>query len=237
MSVTETTVGQLVADRPARARVFEKLGIDYCCGGKKPLATACEEKRLDLQLVLRELNAADQDRDAAEHDWANKSMTELTRHIETTHHAYLKEELPRLDFITRKVAAVHGENHPEMVKVREVFVGLKAEMDSHMVKEEMILFPLCRRFEEEKDAAAASHCGSVANPIRVMIAEHDDAGHALEQFRTLTDDYTPPPDACNTFRALVDSLKQLEADMHQHVHKENNILFPRAIEVEAKLRG
>jgi regulator of cell morphogenesis and NO signaling len=237
MTTLEMTVGQLVAEKPARARVFEKHGIDYCCGGKKPLSIACQEKNVSIDQVVRDLDAAEQhDRNTVEQNWLNRTMTELTRHIEQTHHAYLKQELPRLDMITKKVAAVHGENHPEMVQVREIFVGFKAELESHMMKEEMILFPLCRQFEQEGAAEMPVHCGSVQNPIRVMIAEHDDAGHALEQFRTLTNDYTPPADACNTFRALVDSLRQLEADMHQHVHKENNILFPRAVEVEASRR-
>jgi regulator of cell morphogenesis and NO signaling len=234
MSVTETTVGQLVSERPARARVFEKFGIDYCCGGKKPLEQACSDKGVDLQKVLDDLRAAEQQGSPDDTDWVKATMTELAEHIQQTHHAYLKQELPRLDAITNKVAAVHGDRHPEMVQVREVFVNLKAEMESHMAKEEMILFPLCRKLDTAKEAFA-SHCGSVQNPIRVMIAEHEDAGHALEQFRTLTHDYTPPTDACNTFRALLDSLRQLEADMHQHVHKENNILFPRAIEAEAAL--
>jgi regulator of cell morphogenesis and NO signaling len=234
MTLTETTVGQLVTEKPARARVFEKFGIDYCCGGKKPLAQACGEKGLDPQAVLNELSIADQQKNASDKDWSQATLTELADAIEATHHAYLKEELPRLDFITEKVARAHGVNHPEMVQVRQIFIDFKAELDSHMFKEEQILFPLCRRMEEATEAFAG-HCGSIANPIRVMVAEHEDAGNALEQFRKLTHDYTPPADACNTFRALLDSLRQIEADMHQHVHKENNILFPRAIELEARL--
>jgi regulator of cell morphogenesis and NO signaling len=234
MTLTETTVGQLVTEKPARARVFEKFGIDYCCGGKKPLAQACGEKGLDPQTVLNELSVADQQKNGSEKDWSSATLTELADAIEATHHAYLKQELPRLDFITEKVARAHGANHPEMLRVREIFIDFKAELDSHMFKEEQILFPLCRRMEAATEAFA-SHCGSIANPIRVMLAEHEDAGNALEQFRKLTHDYTPPLDACNTFRALLDSLRQIEADMHQHVHKENNILFPRAIELEAKL--
>jgi regulator of cell morphogenesis and NO signaling len=163
-------------------------------------------------------------------------MVALPAHIEQTHHAYLKQELPRLDTLTAKVARVHGPENPNLVRLREIFVEFKAELDSHMAKEEQILFPLCRRLESAR-SAVASHCGSIQNPIRVMIMEHDHAGNAMEQFRELTDNYTAPEEACNTYIAMFDSLRQLEQDMHQHVHKENNILFPRAIEAEAALVG
>ncbi|HSV13163.1 MAG TPA: hemerythrin domain-containing protein, partial [Tepidisphaeraceae bacterium] len=140
----------------------------------------------------------------------------------------------RLAFLTGKIAARHGEHRPALVQVQRVFAELKAEMDSHMMKEERILFPLCRQLDTA-DALPSSHCGSVANPIEVMIREHDHAGDALARIRALTDTYTVPADACNTYRALFDSLQQLERDMHQHVHKENNILFPKAIRQERLL--
>jgi regulator of cell morphogenesis and NO signaling len=230
----EKTVGQLVVERPSRARVFERLGIDYCCGGKLPLRHACEQKKLDYDSVVAEL---EQDRAAPEQgarNWASASLTDLCDHIERTHHAYLKEELPRLEFLTSKVAARHGDHRPALREVHRIFLGLKAEMDGHMVKEERILFPLCRQLDVA-DKLPATHCGSVGNPIAVMIREHEDAGDALAQIHGLTDGFTPPADACNTFRAMYDSLRQLEQDMHQHVHKENNILFPKAIRLEKLL--
>lgn len=233
-TMTEATVGELVVERPARARVFEKLGIDYCCGGKKPLSQACQEKGLSVEQVVAELDQ-DQTAKEGERNWANASMTDLCDHIESTHHAYLKQELPRLEFLTGKVASVHGDRHPELLEVRDIFLALKAEMDGHMMKEERILFPMCRQLDKA-DGPMAFHCGSIANPISVMIAEHDNAGEALEQFRKLTGGYTPPADACNTFRATYDALRQLEEDMHQHVHKENNILFPKAEGAEKRLR-
>lgn len=235
LSTDERTVGELVVERPSRARVFEKLGIDYCCGGKKPLAQACNEKGLSLDAVWQALNDAE-NQVASGRDWNTAGLGELADHIEQTHHAWLKQELPRLEFITGKVANRHGPNHPELVEVHEVFMGLKAELDQHMMKEERILFPLCRQIESS-DGPMQSHCGSVANPIRVMVMEHEDAGDALARMRELTHDYTPPADACNTFRAMLDGLRELELDMHQHIHKENNILFPRAVEAEAKLAG
>jgi regulator of cell morphogenesis and NO signaling len=233
--LVEETVGQLVVENPSRARVFEKLGIDYCCGGKKPLKQACEEMGLDVSVVLSALQSDARSRDPGEKNWATASLTDLADHIESTHHAYLKEELPRLEFLTSKVASKHGDRLPQLIEVKQIFAELKAEMDMHMMKEERILFPLCRQLDRAlggAEQATSFHCGSIANPIEVMIREHDDAGNALEQIRSLTGNYTPPEDACNTFRAMYDSLAQLERDMHQHVHKENNILFPKAIAAE-----
>ncbi|MBC2592902.1 iron-sulfur cluster repair di-iron protein [Ruficoccus amylovorans] len=229
----QTTVGELVRERPARSRVFEQHRIDYCCGGKRPLAEACAERKLDLALILRELEASDR-ADERLVDADAMSLSTLADHIEATHHAYLREELPRLDFMTRKVAAVHGDTEPRLRTIREVFIAFEQELSSHMLKEEQVLFPMIREIEST-DTAPQFHCGSLANPISQMESEHDSAGNALAQFRSLTDDYTPPEWACNTFRALYDALAELERNMHQHVHKENNVLFPKALRREAQL--
>jgi regulator of cell morphogenesis and NO signaling len=232
---SEATVGQLVVERPSRARVFERLGIDYCCGGKKPLAQACAEKQLDLNAVLDELRQdAAGPASPADRNWATATLTDLCDHVEQTHHAYLKQELPRLEFLTAKVANRHGPRDARLVELHQVFTAFRHELESHMMKEERVLFPICRRLDTA-DGPVQSHYGTVSNPIQVMVAEHDDAGEALARMRALTDDYTPPPDACNTFRALFDGLHQLERDMHQHVHTENNILFPKAVRAERLL--
>jgi regulator of cell morphogenesis and NO signaling len=228
------TVGELVVERPSRARVFEKLGIDYCCGGKKPLRQACDEKQLDYGQVLSQLEKDESEAAPAARNWATASLTDLCDHVEQTHHAYLKQELPRLAQLTAKIASRHGEHRPALADVARVFAGLKAEMDSHMMKEEQILFPLCRNLDVA-EKLPASHCGSIGNPIQVMISEHEHAGDALAEIRKLTDDFALPNDACNTYRATFDSLQQLERDLHEHVHKENNILFPRAIRQERLL--
>jgi len=230
----EKTVGQWVVERPSRARVFERLGIDYCCGGKHPLRQACEQKQLNYDAVLADLDQDDAAPAEGLRSWASASLTDLCDHIDQTHHAYLKNELPRLEFLTNKVAARHGETRPALREVHQVFVALKSEMEGHMMKEERVLFPLCRQLDVAEELPAM-HCGSIGNPIEVMIREHEDAGDALARIRALTDDFTCPPDACNTFRALYDSLHQLEQDMHQHVHKENNILFPKAVRLEKVL--
>jgi regulator of cell morphogenesis and NO signaling len=231
----EQTVGELVTKRPARAKVFETFGIDYCCGGKKPLKEACNAKGIDPDMVLQLLNLLDEQNGEVERDWSTATMTELCDHIEQTHHAYLKRDLPRMEFLVTKVAARHSEQ-AHLAEIRDTFLGLQAELMSHMMKEERVLFPICRAMEQG-NAAAVSHCGTVENPIRQMIHEHDDAGDALARIRELTQNYVPPAEACNTYRAMYDALRELEQDMHRHVHKENSILFPKAAEVERKLRG
>jgi regulator of cell morphogenesis and NO signaling len=225
------TVAQYVVERPARTRVFERFGIDYCCGGKRPLEYACRDKNLDLHEVLAALDQSDTPAPSPADDWSRATLTALADHIEATHHDYLKRELQRLDPFLEKIARKHGPTKPELVALREVFVLLRQDLEQHLAKEERILFPLCRQLEAASGPVQA-HCGSVANPIAVMVREHEDAGGLLARMRELTHDYAIPEDACNTFRAVYASLQELEADLHQHIHKENTILFPRAIELE-----
>lgn len=226
------TVGSFVRQKPSRSRVFESLKIDYCCGGKIPLDQACEKKGIDAAEVMKQIEACDVAAETSDlTDADSMTLTELADHIEATHHAYLREELPRLDFMTEKVSRVHGDKDERLFKMREAFVALKAELEPHMMKEEKILFPLIRQLEASQ-SSSEFHCGSVANPIRQMEHEHDQAGNALEILREVTDDYMPPEWACNTYRAMLDSLEKLEADMHQHVHKENNVLFVKSLELE-----
>lgn len=230
-----SSVGAWVIDRPSRSRIFERFGIDYCCGGKQPLAEACRRKGLDVREIVDTLvGEADPDPGADQTDWSRASLTELTEHIVATHHAYLNAELPRLQAIVEKVANAHGDRHPQMAEVRNVFGGLRAELEAHMAKEEQVLFPMIQELERAT-RRPEFHCGSVANPIRVMELEHDGAGGALESLRELTRGYSTPADACNTWRAMADGLRQLEEDLHVHIHKENNILHPRALELEQEL--
>jgi regulator of cell morphogenesis and NO signaling len=231
------TVGELVTEKPARAKVFEKYTIDYCCGGRVPLAEACAERGVDVAGVVAELAAYEQcGGEEASIDWAKQPLPELAEHIVITHHMYLREALPRLAALVDKVAGVHGERHPELNQVREIFYALQHELLMHMQKEEVILFPMVTTMVQTC-GLAASHCGSVGNPISVMEDEHAFAGQSLEELRRLTGDYQPPADACNSYRVLFDGLAELERDLHTHIHKENNILFPRAIALEAELAG
>ncbi len=228
----ELTVGEMVVENPSRARVFERFGIDYCCGGKIPLAQACATRGVELDVVLEALRKSEADvSPESQKDWSQESMTSLVDHIVTTHHAYLREEFPRLTKMTARVAEVHGERHTELPEVRDVFMALRAELQMHMQKEEQVLFPMIKQLDSGV-AGAADHCGTIENPIRMMEQEHDNAGNALSTLRELTGGFAVPDDACNTYRVMLDTLAKLEADLHQHIHKENNILFPRALVAE-----
>ena len=228
------TVGQMVVERPQRSRVFDRLHIDYCCGGKRTLEEACAKRGLDLKAVLAELEAFDAEAQGDAVRPANLTMTELADDIERTHHAYLREELPRLAGLVKKVSAVHGQAHPWLSGLTSVYAELVAELEPHMLKEEQILFPLIRELDQAT-TTPSFHCGSVGNPIRMMEMEHQNAGAALDRIREMTTDYEIPEGACNSFRAMLSGLEHLEADLHLHIHKENEILFPKASEMEAKL--
>ncbi|MDA0710909.1 MAG: iron-sulfur cluster repair di-iron protein [bacterium] len=230
----QDTIGGIVARKPALSRVFEQQSIDYCCGGKKTVDEVCQKKGIDAHALLATFEASLlTSTEEPSVNPASMTLTELADHIVETHHAYLKTEFPRLDRMTEKVAAVHGDKNESLYAVRQIFLALVEELTSHMMKEERILFPMVRQMEST-EPASAFHCGSVGNPIRQMELEHDIAGSALETLNELTGGYTPPEWACNTYRALLDGLAHLESDMHQHIHKENNVLFPRAIEMEKK---
>jgi regulator of cell morphogenesis and NO signaling len=231
----ENTVGEIAAVLPLSVRVFEQLEIDYCCGGQAALSDACKAKGLDLADVIHRIQtAAEVDAPAA--DWLSAPLNSLIDHILATHHAYLKSQLPRLSAMLAKILAKHEGRHGDVLRpLAETFRPMRSELESHLMKEETILFPLIRQLE----AAGAGesqrfHCGSVRNPIRVMVAEHDTAGEALGRLRELTAGYTAPKDACNTFRAFYAELAELERDLHRHIHLENNILFPRAVELEGR---
>lgn len=232
---TTSTIGQLVAEKPSRARLFEKIGIDYCCGGKRPLAEVAQEKGLDANTVARMLEAAESvgAGQTTEKDWTAASMSDLIDNIMVEHHQYLWEEMPRITFLTEKVANAHGDSNEKLREVASVFAEARAELESHMTKEERVLFPLIRRLEAGE--TPDGHCSSVRAPIAVMEAEHDSAGDALKILRDRTDNFTLPEWGCNTYRAMLDALETFEANMHTHVHKENNILFPRAIETEERV--
>ncbi len=222
MSITsDVRVGKLAASHPAVTRVYHRYGIDFCCGGGKPLQTVCDEKGLDTQKLLAEIEQELATNDAAGKSWENEPLADLISHILATYHVPLKEELPRLEQMARKVVAAHGPRDPErLAELLTVYIELKDELEVHMAKEEQILFPMIEHGR-----------GAVANaPISVMEHEHESAGSALRRLRELSDNYTVPEDACTTWRALWHGLETLEGDMHQHIHLENNILFPRALE-------
>lgn len=220
----DTTIGQLVAARPLLARLFDRLGFDYCCGGKQTLAAACARRGLDPATTVALLESATAALAAgpAEVDAAAMGLAALADHIEATHHAYLKAELPRLVEMAGRVATKHGWRDARLPEMASVVNTLAQEMFSHMQKEEVVLFPLVRQIE-------AGARVDLAAPIAQLESEHEAAGGLTARLRELTDGFTPNAEACNTHRALLAGLADFESDLHRHVHKENNILFPRAL--------
>jgi regulator of cell morphogenesis and NO signaling len=237
-TITESqTVGELVAAQPSRSRVFEAFQIDYCCGGKRSLKEACEKKGVAPGTILEALARIDGVRPAAPGvDVTHMSLDELCDHIVERHHDYLRRELPRLQAMADKVAKVHGDRDARLEGVATTLRALAEELTLHTLKEERMLFPVIRELSRSQGLPFMPF-GTLANPIRVMESEHDDAGGGLTKLAELTDDYTPPEWACNTYQALLDGLHDLELDLHEHIHKENNVLFPRALEEEQRRRG
>jgi regulator of cell morphogenesis and NO signaling len=233
---TAKTVRELALEFPNATRVLEKLGIDYCCGGSKSLEEACAAANLSADEVLMSLASAEPaagNRD--DRNWQAEPLVVLIDHILSKHHRYTREEIARLNPLIDKVCSVHVKNHSELLRIRTSFRGLAAELSAHMMKEEMMLFPYIVRMEEavtEKAPVLPPPFGTVQNPVAMMVHEHDSAGEALKGMRQASSEYAPPEDACVSFRTLYKALDDFEADLHQHIHLENNILFPRAIAME-----
>lgn len=229
------TVRELAVELPNATRVFEKLGIDYCCGGKKSLQEACTAARLPVDQVLKELETSAQTVPPAEFVLPSGSLQELIAHIVNTHHQFTREEIVRLQALLDKVCAAHGKNHPELLTIREVFQALAQELSLHLMKEENILFPYVVRMEEsvvQKDPILPAPFGSVQNPVHMMMLEHDGAGESLRRIRAASNNFALPADACTSYQVLYQALQGFEADLHQHIHLENNLLFPRVLELE-----
>ncbi len=240
MSATmEKTLRELALEMPAATRIFEKLHLDYCCGGSQTLSQACDRAHLPVEQVLASLDEADRTGHAAlpDRDWRGEPLSGLIAHIRNTHHRYTRDEIARLGPLFDKVCSVHGERHPELLNLRNIFGGLSQELTSHLMKEEMVLFPYVERMEESvlaRQTVQPPPFGTVRNPVAMMLHEHDDAGQALRDLRSASDGYTAPADACISFQTLYRALAEFEEDLHQHIHLENNILFPRAVEMEGR---
>ena len=236
---TNKTVRDYAVELPYAPRIFEQLGIDYCCGGKRPLEEVCAENGIAIATVLQQLAKAEvavrEGREAAAKDWSKSSVDELLSQILDRHHVYIRTEGPRIQQLFAKVTSKHGENHPELVRAQELFDELVSELMVHLMKEEQILFPYIRRMEESKvsgESVPPSCFGTVRNPIAMMLSEHDNAGAVLKMIRKETGDLQAPTDACISYQTLYRDLMAFEADLHQHIHLENNILFPHALQME-----
>lgn len=233
----EPTIGDLVTNDFRKAEVFKKYGLDFCCGGKKTLTKACKEKGLDVVQIEKELHEIDITTNTT-HDYNTWDIGFLAEYILNTHHKYVKQAIPVIYEYTQKVASVHGENHPEAVKIAEKFLIIADELNRHMRKEEEILFPYIKQLAEAKNNGmkiGPSPFGTVGNPINLMEQEHELVGELFHDISELSSNYTPPADACTTYKLSYAKLKEFEDDLHQHIHLENNILFPKAIELEKEL--
>jgi regulator of cell morphogenesis and NO signaling len=234
MSVTidpSITLGELITQHPSLARELERRELDYCCGGRLTLSEACAKQGLDVEDTVAALSAIPA---GGAEPWATFGPAELVDHIESTHHAYLHSEFARLTALSDKVAEVHGGRHPELLDVQRLYGDVRADLEPHLLKEERMLFPMIRELAAAQ-TAPAFHCGSLRNPISVMLREHDMAGELLAQLRAAARGYALPDDACASYTALYAGLEQLEADTHLHIHKENNVLFPAVVALEAEI--
>ncbi len=228
-----STLADLVIERPGRAKVLDRLGLDYCCHGRRTLDEACRGSGLDAKRVLAEIIAGG-DEPTPDRDWAHESLTALCDDIEGTHHVFLREALPRIASLLDRTIQAHASRDPRLPRLGEVFSAFRKELEMHMLREEKVLFRWIRCLERGGNGEAGLPAWGLNAPIACMEAEHEDVGSALQEMRSLTDAYTPPAWACPTYRAMLDSLRELEEDTHRHVHKENNILFPRAAKLEGR---
>lgn len=238
MEIQETnTIGEIVAANIKTADVFKKHGIDFCCGGGKKIIDVCNKKEIDFDVISSELIQIDQQVQPPT-DFNSWKLDFLIDYIENVHHTYVSQNIPLILEYSNKVANVHGESHPEVIEVNQLFIAVAQELAAHMKKEELILFPYVKQLvksEKEGSVPGTPHFGTVKNPITMMEHEHDNAGDIFKKIAELTSNYTPPEYACNTYRALYAKLEEFENDLHQHVHLENNILFPKTKKLEEEL--
>nr|WP_294789043.1 iron-sulfur cluster repair di-iron protein [uncultured Flavobacterium sp.] len=225
------TIGSFVAEDFRTAAVFSKYRIDFCCKGNRTVTEVCEKQNIDADDLLKNVLQVAQSENSGSIDFNSWPLDLLADYIEKTHHRYVEEKtnvlLPFLD----KLCKVHGENHPELFRINELFVGCAGELSQHMKKEELVLFPFVKRMVKTKESdglLSQPSFGTVSNPIAMMMHEHDSEGERFREIATLTNNYTPPADACTTYRVTYSMLKEFEADLHKHIHLENNILFPKA---------
>lgn len=240
MQFTDKTVREIALEAPLTTRVFEEFKIDYCCGGRIALADACLNAGVDPVSVQQRLESVMSSAEPANDAIESRSMTELADHIVNTHHVFTRTELDRLGPLMEKVARKHGDSHAELLEIQEKLSVLTDELLPHMAKEEMVLFPYIKELDNASAhdrTAAVPHFGTVKNPVRMMMFEHDAAGELLRRMRELSSDYTTPEGACPSFGALYAGLADLEKDLHRHIHLENNILFEKAIEIETRVQG
>jgi regulator of cell morphogenesis and NO signaling len=231
----DETLGQIAAKDLRKAEIFKKYGLDFCCGGKKTVKQACAEKGLDVTKIEQELQQADKNPSTRPLPYGDWGLDFLADYIVNTHHSYVKKSLPDIRTYAAKVAQVHGDRHPELSTVLQLVEEINRELTSHMLKEEKVLFPFIKDLVaagNSEKPVQVSQFGTVQNPINMMEMEHEMVGKNMEEIRTLTNNYTLPEDACASYSLLFRMLDEFENDLHIHIHLENNILFPKALDIE-----
>ncbi len=235
-TIEQMTLAEIVSENPSTARLFEDKHLDFCCKGKRTLEQACMDAGLDVSTTRYEIEELDYMRKQSNDtlNFNTMELDELADYIVHKHHTYVKEMMPMIQFHVRKVAIKHGESHPEALRIFENFERVVTDLEMHMMKEENILFPYIKKLVEVKNIGFASNTihEFVKNPINVMLDEHDQVNLLLVEIRKLSNEFTPPADACTTFKLSYAELKEFEEDLHKHIHLENNLLFPKALQLE-----
>jgi len=236
----ETKVKEIALSHPEARKILEDAGVDYCCGGGKSLYEACLHAEVPVEEILKRLRENKAQAGPDESVWISSPLRDLTLHIREQHHRYVREAIPRLRALLPKVRGKHGERHRELEEIEKLFGDVGREMIAHMQKEEQILFPYIEALERSADGNGSVEppfFQTVRNPVHTMMKEHDAVGDLIKQIHKASNGYSTPADGCTSYQALYQDLRQFEADLHQHVHLENNILFPRAVELEASAVG
>lgn len=234
MNIEETLVGDWVKERPLSSQIFQKLNIDYCCGGKRTIKEACEKSGIDADTLINQLELLENKTATIPGlDFNSMSLSFLSDYIYEVHHKYLYEKLPEIDGLVNKVTAKHGDKYNWLAELSQLFFALKNDLEGHLPKEEQILFPYIKAMEQN-GLSNRPPFQTIQNPLSVMHAEHDEAGEILHRIRVITSDYTPPVDACNSHLAMLALLKNLDDNLIQHIHLENNILFPKSEKMESQ---
>lgn len=232
---TQKEIGQFVAEDYRTAAVFSKYKIDFCCNGNRTIEEACDKKGIDSKTLKDEISTILNSKSDETIDYKSWSLDLLVEYIQKKHHRYVEEKVPILRQFLDKLCRVHGERHPELFKINELFTASAIDLASHMKKEELILFPFIKLLVKAKlegKAVQSPQFGAVENPIAMMMQEHDNEGERFKEIAILSDNYNPPADTCNTYKVTFAMLDKFEKDLHLHIHLENNILFPEAIKLE-----
>lgn len=243
MEITsKSIVGDIVAENYKVAEIFKDFNIDFCCGGQQTIEEACKNENISTvttQTIVKLVNTFFKvDKMVQNMDYRNSPLDELTDHIETTHHAYVESKIPVIKGYLDKIESAHGKVHPELIEINSIFKDATGQLVMHMKKEELILFPFIRKLakaKRENSPLEVPSFGTIKNPIQKMDEEHDFEGEAFRKIAALSNNFEVPEDGCNSYRVAFGLLKEFEADLHLHIHKENNILFRRAIELEQEL--